>query len=85
MKRSEAKELAAKYGMEIMRDPITSLAHGLYVFSDDLIPELDAYANKIERDNVYCKRTCLDPRCPYLYRLECPTAWFDLWGWTGND
>lgn len=83
MKRSEAKELAAKYGMEIMRDPITSLAHGLYVHSADLIPELDAYADSAERCNVNCIRLAAGDS--YLYRLECPTAWFDLWGWTGND
>ena len=35
MKRNEAKELAAKYGMKIMRQPVTNLAHGLYVFSQD--------------------------------------------------
>lgn len=83
MKRIEAKSLAAKYGMEIMREPVTNLAHGLYVFSESLIPELDAYADSHDRNNVACYR--LNNGASYLYRLECPTSWFDLWGWTGED
>ena len=83
MKRIEAKTLAAKYGMEIMRAPITNLAHGLYVSSESLIPELDAYADSREIHNVSCER--LNNGVSYLYRLECPTSWFDLWGWTGSE
>lgn len=80
MTRSQAKEMAKKYGMEILREPITNLGYGLYMRSADLIPELDAFAENVSANAATaCLRTC--DGVDYLYRIYCPESWFDLWGW----
>ena len=80
MKRIEAKTLQKKYGMEIMRNPITSEAWGLYISTDRCIPELDA----LSKQDIYpcAMEVCYNhPEDGALYRLACPTSWFDLYGW----
>lgn len=80
MTKATVKSLAGKYGMEILRNPITREAWGVTVESDELIPELDEYADAIrENDHTAVERVNL---CgTYRYTITCPTSWFDLWGW----
>ncbi len=84
MNKKTAKALAEKYGMEIIRHPITHEAWGVTVESDDLIPELDAYADAL-LDNPPPRNSAVVERLlmagTYTYRIVCPTRWFDLWGW----
>lgn len=80
MTKIEAQNLQKTYGMEILRDPITREAWGLYVDADAAIPELEALAaadlgqyiameaNHYGSDGV-------------RYRLALPTDWFNLGGW----
>lgn len=80
MTKATVKSLAEKYGMEILRNPITSEAWGVTVESDELIPELDAYADAIlENEHAAVERVNLGGT--YRYTIACPTGWFDLWGW----
>lgn len=81
MKRAEAKALANKYGMRILREPITKEAWGLYLESQECIEELDAMAHQ-EIDPCFLEADygCQDVGV-VRYTLICPTSWFDLWGW----
>lgn len=80
MTKATVKSLATKYGMEILRNPITSEAWGVTVESDELIPELDEYADAIlENEHTAVERVNLGGT--YRYTITCPTNWFDLWGW----
>lgn len=81
MKRAEAKALANKYGMRILREPITHEAWGLYLEAPECIEELDSLANQdifpcILEADYGCQDVGL-----VTYKLVCPTSWFDLWGW----
>ena len=83
MNKAKAKELSEKYGMEILRNPITSEAWAVSVESDELIPELDEYAdtpaaNRMGDNEAIVERTFTGA---YTYKIICPTRWFDLWGW----
>lgn len=83
MDKATAKRLAEKYSMEILRNPITSEAWGVIVETDELIPELDKYAdaackNYMGNNTAIVERTYAGT---YTYKIICPTRWFDLWGW----
>lgn len=84
MTREEARTLAEQNNMEIMRHHITHEAQGVFVVSDTRIPDLDAWADRdpfdpselpcaVVRENVAGEG--------YEYKIYCPSAWFDLWGW----
>lgn len=81
MKRAEVKLLANKYGMEILRNPVTEEAWGLYLESAERIDELDALTNQ----EIYPCVMLADYSCQDIgrvtYKLVCPANWFDLWGW----
>lgn len=78
--KAATMELAEKYSMEIIRNPITSEAWGVTVESDEPIPELDKYADAImENEHTAVERVNLGGT--YRYTITCPTSWFDLWGW----
>lgn len=81
--RDKIKALADKYGMDIMRNSITSEAGGVSVFSSELISELDALADAGQEAIVPC--VCIRDRFldgeGYQYKIYCPPEWFDLWGW----
>lgn len=84
MNKHTAKTLAEKYGMTILRHPITDEAWGVIVETDELIPELDKYAdtaleNYMGNNTAIVERTYNGPS--YTYKIICPTRWFDLWGW----
>lgn len=53
MTRNEAKALQAKHNMEILRDPITSEAHALYLETEQPISELDDLADISRRSNGF--------------------------------
>lgn len=78
MTKEKAKEIAEKYQMEIMRNPVTSEAWGLWVDSDSLIAELDALTECNEKNWACTRETMADE---YRYKLILPANWFDLWGW----
>lgn len=82
MKRAEAKALAKKYGMRILRAPVTGEAWALYLETPECIEELDALANQ---DILPCAMEANywghDVGLPIAYKLVCPTNWFDLFGW----
>ena len=77
MKRTEAKALQTRYGMEILRHPITSEAWALSLVSAAQIPELDDLVNT----DLYPCMMQVEYIDQVYYRLICPTNWFDLWGW----
>lgn len=79
MKRNELKEIAARYGMEIRRNPITDEAFGVYTDAKELIPELDAIADSTEYSNVQVERRYAGGE--YQYLVTAPTDWFDFYGW----
>lgn len=83
MNKATAKHLSEKYGMTILRHPITSEAWAVSVESEDLIPELDEYADAapepyMGNNSAIVERTYAGT---YTYKIVCPTRWFDLWGW----
>lgn len=83
MNKATAKELSEKYGMQILRHPITNEAWAMSVESDELIPELDKYADAAP-ENYMGDNTAIVERTyagTYTYKIVCPTKWFDLWGW----
>lgn len=79
MKRNELEEIAARYGTEIRRNPITDEAFGVYANTKTLIPELDVIADSIEYSNVQVERRYAGGE--YQYLVTDPKAWFDLYGW----
>lgn len=81
MTKLEAQNLQRTYGMEILRNPITGEAWGLYVDADAAIPELEALAatNLGQHIAMEAKRHGYDQGV--LYRLALPTDWFNLGGW----
>lgn len=81
MKRAEAKALASKYGMRILREPITHEAWGLYLESSECIKELDALANQEINPCAMVADYSCEEIGVVTYKLICPTSWFDLWGW----
>ena len=83
MDKATAKRLCEKYRMEILRHPITREAWAVAVESDELIPELDEYADAAP-ESYMGNNTAIVQRLygmSYTYRIVCPTRWFDLWGW----
>lgn len=85
MKKNELKAIAEKYGMEIMRNPITNEAWGLKLETAEDIPELDeltvAFADIVVVTKAY--GAYFDANGTHLYTVYCPTDWFDLGGWRG--
>lgn len=84
MTKIEVKAIADKYNMTILRNPVTSEAHGVYCDTENDIPELDAISNTVDWHNpapgqVAVERQAFGP--VYRYTIHCPTSWFDLWGW----
>lgn len=55
MNKTTAKRLAEKYGMEIVRNPITNEAQKLIVESIDLIPELDSLTEEDTRGGEWAE------------------------------
>ena len=84
MKKAEMKAIADRYEMGIIRQEITGLGVGLYLVTEEDIPELDTLANKtpfekfegimVTKEYSPCDNT-------RTYRVYCPANWFDLWGW----
>ena len=84
MKKAELKAIADRYGMGIIREKVTGLGVGLYLVTEEDIPELDALANKapFERfEGIMVTKECSPFANIHTYRVYCPANWFDLWGW----
>ena len=77
MEKAEAKALQDKYGMEILRNPVTKAAWALYLRSKP-IAELDEL---VKKDVYPCSMQVFYLENEVLYELVCPEEWFDLWGW----
>lgn len=80
MKRSEAKALQDKYGMEILRNPVTNEAWALRLEASQYIPEFDDLEKADIAPCVLEPDYSLAPES-VIYKLVCPKSWFDLWGW----
>ncbi len=84
MKKAELKAIADRYEMSIIREKITGLGVGLYLVTEEDIPELDALANKAPFEKFEGIMVTKE-YCPFAsihtYRVYCPANWFDLWGW----
>lgn len=84
MKKAELKAIADRYEMGIIREKITGVGVGLYLTTEEDIPELDTMANKTPLEKfegvIITKEysSCDNKR---TYRVYCPANWFDLWGW----
>ena len=84
MKKAELKAIADRYEMGIIRQEITGLGVGLYLVTEEDIPELDTLTNNPAfekfggvvgtKEYSPCDNT-------HTYRVYCPANWFDLWGW----
>lgn len=84
MKKAELKAIADRYKMGIIRQEITGLGVGLYLITEDDIPELDALANNppFEKfEGVIATKEYNPYDNTHTYRVYCPANWFDLWGW----
>ena len=85
MTKPELIALADRYGMSILRDPITREAWGLMLETDQDIPELDALAADIWGECCVAVTkeygTYAAAHGTHLYKVICPVEWFDLWGW----
>lgn len=82
MTKLEAQNLQKTYGMEILRDPITREAWGLYLDADAAVPELEALAAADLGQNIAMEARLHGYDQGVLYRLALPTDWFDLGGWS---
>lgn len=81
MTKAEVRVIADKYNMQILRDPVTREAHGVWIDTANRIPELDPYADSADPAQLPCGVTRVLQGEKYRYTIECPTSWFDLWGW----
>lgn len=84
MKKNELKAISEKYGMEIVRSPITHEAFGLKLETAQDIPELDALCNLEKLSTVAATKeygVYQAVNGTHLYTVACPTNWFNLWGW----
>lgn len=79
MTKEKAKTIAGTYKMEILRNPVTGEAWGVWCDTEQLIPELDDLT-EISDQYWACTRERIGEN-EYRYKLVLPTSWFDLWGW----
>lgn len=82
MTKDELKTLQERYNMEFIRDSVTREGSGIFLVSDQLIPELDAIVENEEAPHpgmVAGTRELLVNK--YHYKIYCPKTWIDLWGW----
>ena len=79
MTKSEVKAIADTYGMEILRHPITSEAWAVRLEVQEEIPALTEICNSATLPVV---GTVEYLPGAVIYKLVCPTSWFDLCGWT---
>lgn len=84
MKKAELKAIADRYEMGIIREEITGEGIGLYLVTEEDIPELDTLASisPFEKpENVITTKEYSPCDNTHTYRVYCPANWFDLWGW----
>lgn len=80
MKKAELKAIAERYGMGILREEITNKSIGLYLETEEDIPELDELLNP-QSPHEAVVATKLPAGGTNLYHVYCPTSWLDLRGW----
>lgn len=80
MKKAELKAIAERYGMGFLREELTDKALGLYLETEEDIPELDELLNP-QSPHEAVVATKLTIGGTNLYHVYCPTSWLDLWGW----
>ena len=80
MYKTELKTIADKYGIAILRNPITSEAYGLILETPAEIPDLSEIVKGMTTPPVVGTIEYTGDIC-VTYKIICPTSWFDLWGW----
>ena len=80
MKKSDLKAIADRYSMGVLREEITDKAIGLYLETEEDIPDLDELLNP-QSPHESVVATKLAAGGTNLYHVYCPTSWFDLGGW----
>ena len=84
MKKSELKALSEKYGMNILRNDITREAWGVYLETVEDVPELEKFLSEsyaYTDGTITVEDLSFGIGGTHFYRVECPSDWFDLWGW----
>ena len=85
MKKADLKAIADRYEMGIIREEITNEGVGLYLVTEEDIPELDALSKIPPFDKkpggVIATKEYSPCDNSHTYRVYCPTSWFDLCGW----
>lgn len=84
MKKAELKAIANRHEMSIIREKITGVGVGLYLVTEEDIPELDTLANKapVEKfEGIFVTKEYSPYDSTHTYRVYCPANWFDLRGW----
>lgn len=84
--KNKIQKIAEKYGMEILRKPITREAWGVYLDTNENIAELDKLQKEIDKRDRSPMLNEVEMTTEYLadtvrYKIICPTSWFDLCGW----
>ena len=85
--KAKIKDIADRYDMDyLLEDEVTRQIVGLWKQSDEPIPELDAIVDIDLNDGIryhigVAGERWLEPDGRYMYRLICPTEWFDICGW----
>lgn len=77
MTKKYAEGLYNRFGMRILRNPVTQEAWGLYLESPEEIPELESIWALNEPTGM---EAWTEPDGSRYYRLRLPESWFDLWG-----
>lgn len=79
MTKAEIMKIAEAHNMDFIRENAVGRNYiGVWCYSNDLIPELDAIVeeNKLP---VTGERSLVGDE--YLYRIFFPSTWTDVWGW----
>lgn len=86
MTKKEARALQEQNGMEIVRNEITHEAIGLQLKSEKPVAELETIMKADPETILPCVASDYSvPGIMYDYRIFCPSAWFDLYGWTDSE
>ena len=78
MGKAELMDIAARYGMDFIRDAFTRDGAGVWLRTEDAVPELDAL---LKTDIAPCSGVCYRDSKGFIYHIFCPSDWIALTGW----